>query len=89
MKTWVVKIGTSILRGNEDQSTEQVIESLCKSLTSFILKGNKVILVTSGAVGLGCKKLNLNTRPKELSALQAVAAAVSYTHLTLPTKRIV
>ena len=52
MKTWVVKIGTSILRGNEVQSTEQVIESLCKSLTSFILKGNKVILVTSGAVGL-------------------------------------
>ena len=40
MKTWVVKIGTSILRGNEDKSTEQVIESLCESLTSFILKGN-------------------------------------------------
>ena len=67
MKTWVVKIGTSILRGTEDKSTEQVIESLCKSLTSFILKGNKVVLVTSGAVGLGCKKLNLNKRPKELS----------------------
>ena len=86
MKTWVVKIGTSILRGNEDQSTEQVIESLCKSLTSFILKGNKVILVTSGAVGLGCKKLNLNTRPKELSTLQAVAAVGQVNLMTLYEK---
>ena len=74
MKTWVVKIGTSILRGNDEKSTLEVIEILCKSLTSFILKGNKVVLVTSGAVGLGCKKLNLKTRPKELSVLQAVAA---------------
>ena len=46
MKIWVVKIGTSILRGDEDQSTEQVIESLCKSLTSFILKGNKAVSYT-------------------------------------------
>ena len=59
MKKWVVKIGTSILRGNEDKSTEQVIESLCKSLTSFILKGNKVILVTSGAVGLGLSLIHI------------------------------
>ena len=59
MKKWVVKIGTSILRGNEDQSTEQVIENLCESLTSFILKGNKVILVTSGAVGLGLSLIHI------------------------------
>ena len=74
MKTWVVKIGTSILRGTDEKSTEEVIAILCKSLTNFTLKGNKVVLVTSGAVGLGCKKLNLKTRPKELSTLQAVAA---------------
>ena len=74
MKIWVVKIGTSILRGTDEKSTEEVIEILCKSLTNFILKGNKIILVTSGAVGLGCKKLNLNKRPKDLSTLQAVAA---------------
>ena len=86
MKTWVVKIGTSILRGNNEKSTDQVIESLCKSLTDFILKGNKVILVTSGAVGLGCKKLNLNTRPKELSTLQAVAAVGQVNLMTLYDK---
>jgi len=83
MKIWVVKIGTSILRGNDEKSTEQVVEILCKSLTSFIFKGNKVVLVTSGAVGLGCKKLNLNTRPKELSTLQAVAAVGQVNLMTL------
>ena len=83
MKTWVVKIGTSILRGTNEKSTEEVIESLCKSLTNFTLKGNKVILVTSGAVGLGCKKLNLYKRPKELSTLQAVAAVGQVNLMTL------
>ncbi len=86
MKTWVVKIGTSILRGTDEKSTEEVIESLCKSLTNFILKGNKVVLVTSGAVGLGCKKLNLNARPKELSTLQAVAAVGQVNLMTLYDK---
>ena len=31
MKTWVIKIGTSILRGTEETSTEEVIETLCNS----------------------------------------------------------
>ena len=88
MKTWVVKIGTSILRGTDDKSTNEVIESLCKSLTGFILKGNKVVLVTSGAVGLGCKKLNLKTRPNELSMLQAVAAVGQVNLMTLYDKTL-
>ena len=74
MKTWVIKIGTSILRGTDKISTEEVIENLCKSFTNFLLKGNKIVLVTSGAVGLGCKKLNLKARPTDLSTLQATAA---------------
>ena len=74
MKIWVIKIGTSILRGTEKKSTDEVIETLCKSFTNFLLKGNKIVLVTSGAVGLGCKKLNFETRPVELSTLQATAA---------------
>ena len=74
MKTWVIKIGTSILRGTEEKSTEEVIENLSRSFTSFLSKGNKLILVTSGAVGLGCQKLNIKTRPNDLSTLQATAA---------------
>ena len=74
MKLWVIKIGTSILRGSDEFSTEETIRRLCHYVSNFISKGNKLILVTSGAVGLGCKKLNLNQRPKELTSLQAIAA---------------
>ena len=74
MKTWVIKIGTSILRGTEEISTEEVIETLCRSFTNFLSKGNKLILVTSGAVGLGCQKLNIKARPIDLSTLLATAA---------------
>ena len=74
MKLWVIKIGTSIIRGTENISTEEVIKKLCNQINNFITKGNKVVLVTSGAVGLGCKKLSLKQRPKELSDLQAMAA---------------
>ena len=74
MELWVIKIGTSIIRGSDNISTEEVIRNLCEQINNFISKGNKVVLVTSGAVGLGCKKLSLNQRPKELSHLQAMAA---------------
>ena len=83
MKIWVIKIGTSILRGTVNISTEEVIETLCKSFTSFLSEGNKIVLVTSGAVGLGCKKLNFKTRPHELSTLQATAAVGQVNLMTL------
>ena len=74
MELWVIKIGTSIIRGTENISTREVIKKLCDHIYNFISRGNKVVLVTSGAVGLGCKKLSLKQRPKELSHLQAMAA---------------
>ena len=45
MKIWVIKIGTSILRGTEERSTEEIIETLCRSFSSFLLKGNKLVPV--------------------------------------------
>ena len=86
MKTWVIKIGTSILRGTEETSTEEVIENLSRSFTSFLSKGNKLILVTSGAVGLGCQKLNIKKRPNDLSTLQATAAVGQVNLMTLYDK---
>ena len=83
MKLWVVKIGTSILRGDDSTSTERVIKNLCHNIHNFMSYGNKVVLVTSGAVGLGCKKLSLKKRPKELSKLQAIAAIGQVNLMTL------
>ena len=88
MKLWVIKIGTSILRGNEKTSTEKVIKTFCESINNFILKGNKVVLVTSGAVGLGCKKLSLKERPHDISSLQAAAAVGQVNLMTLYEKEM-
>ena len=88
MDLWVIKIGTSILRGSEQISTAEVIKTLCKSINNFICKGNKVVIVTSGAVGLGCKKLCLNHRPHDLTHLQAIAAIGQVKLMTLYEKEM-
>jgi len=70
----VIKVGTSLLRGQEDRSTEQVIGDLAASLCGLWQRGEPVVLVTSGAVGLGCHALGRHSRPSEVEALQAAAA---------------
>lgn len=75
MKTIVVKIGTSSLTrpetGNLALST---IASLVETLTNLRQEGNRVILVSSGAVGVGCARLCLTERPRHLNIKQAIAA---------------
>jgi len=80
MKTWVIKIGTSLLRGNGEYTTLDIINHYCSHIARAQKKGNKVILVTSGAVGLGCQKMSFNIRPKEIISLQA-SAAIGQLHL--------
>jgi glutamate 5-kinase len=70
----VVKVGTSLLRGSADRSTAAVITDLATSLARCRQRGESIVLVTSGAVGLGCSALALERRPSELVALQAAAA---------------
>ena len=88
MKLWVIKIGTSLLRGSDEFSTEMVIHRLCNYISNFVSKGNKVVLVTSGAVGLGSKKLNLDKRPYDLPSLQAIAAVGQVSLMTLYEKEM-
>jgi len=70
----VVKVGTSLLRGSAERSTAAVITDLAASLARCRQRGESILLVTSGAVGLGCSALALERRPSELVALQAAAA---------------
>ena len=74
MSLWVIKIGTSLLRGKENLPTRQVIEEYCSCLAAAMKKGHKIILVSSGAVGLGCNCLKIKDRPIDLASLQAVAS---------------
>ena len=70
----VIKVGTSVLRGAGGRDTEQVIADLAASLCNLWQRGEPVVLVTSGAVGLGCTALGQSRRPSELEGLQAAAA---------------
>lgn len=71
----VVKVGTSILRGDAQRETGTVIAELARVLSHCCQQGRSVVLVSSGAVGLGSRRLGDTRRPRELLQ-QQVAAAV-------------
>ena len=66
----VVKIGSSTLVANETAAAE-----LATELASFCSRGYGFVLVTSGAIAIGCSRLGYRSRPKEMAKLQAAAAA--------------
>jgi glutamate 5-kinase len=80
MTTWVIKIGTSLLRGSHEYTTFDIINNYCSCISKAQRNGDKVILVSSGAVGLGCHKMSFKTRPNEIISLQA-SAAIGQLHL--------
>ena len=72
-QTLVVKIGTSSLtdRGRLALAT---LGSLVETLAHLRGRGYRVVLVSSGAVGVGCGRLNLKEKPRKMALKQAVAA---------------
>ena len=76
MTLWVVKLGTSLLRGD----TPGTIAGYAASIAAAMQRGDRCVLVTSGAVGLGCQRLAMTHRPDSVVALQA-AAAIGQGHL--------
>ena len=74
MKLWTIKIGTSLLRGSAEFDTEYMINAYCRCIARAKDKGDQIIIVSSGAVGLGCNRLGIKKRPNDLNELQAIAA---------------
>ncbi|MEM0980814.1 MAG: glutamate 5-kinase [Cyanobacteria bacterium P01_H01_bin.58] len=72
--TIVVKIGTSSLTKSNRQLAISVIACLVETLSTLRSQGHQVVLVSSGAVGVGCARLGLTERPKAMAMKQAVAA---------------
>jgi glutamate 5-kinase len=73
-KRIVVKVGTSTLCHGGRGLNFRNIERLARTLADIRNAGHEVILVSSGAIGAGCGKLNLPERPTDLRVKQAVAA---------------
>lgn len=74
-QTLVVKIGTSSLtQPASGQLALSTIANLVETLTQLRQLGHRVVLISSGAVGVGCSRLNLKERPKKIALKQAIAA---------------
>ena len=73
-KRIVVKLGTSTLTHKTGKLNIRRIERLVKNLADLHNAGNELLIVSSGAVGLGMAKLNLMQKPKETPLKQACAA---------------
>ena len=70
----VVKIGTSTLAHPTGHLNIRRVEELCKTMSDIKNAGHEVILVSSGAIGMGVGKLGLRERPKDIPTKQAAAA---------------
>lgn len=70
----VVKVGTSTLTYENGRLNLRRIESLVRVLSDIKNSGREIILVTSGAIGVGAGQLGLKERPRDIGGKQAAAA---------------
>lgn len=79
IKRIVIKLGTNVLRNDEGEVALSRIYSFIEDIAKLVKSGNEVIVVTSGAVGLGKKKLNLATTDGD--GVKQACAAVGQSRL--------
>ena len=70
----VVKVGTSTLTYGDGKVNLRRMEQLCRTLSDLQNAGRKLVLVSSGAIGVGMGKLGWPSRPEETEKKQALAA---------------
>ena len=70
----VVKVGSSLVTNEGRGLDEAAIGEWCRQLARLAAQGKEVIMVSSGAIAEGMKRLGWTTRPSEVPALQAAAA---------------
>ena len=70
----VVKVGTSSLTHDTGRLNLHNMERLARTLSDLEGMGHEIVLVSSGAIGVGTTKLGLKERPRELRMKQAAAA---------------
>ena len=73
-KRIVVKVGTSTLTYENGKMNHGNIDKLCRGIADLWNSGREVILVTSGAIGVGIGSLNLPEKPDDIPEKQAIAA---------------
>ena len=70
----VVKVGTSTLAHPTGKLNVQRTRALCETLSDLKNAGHEIVLVSSGAIGMGVGKLGLKSRPEDIPTKQAAAS---------------
>ena len=70
----VIKVGTSTLAHSTGLLNIKRVEQMCKVISDLKNAGNEIVLVSSGAIGMGLGKVGLTKRSGDISTLQAGAA---------------
>ncbi|MCZ7400596.1 MAG: glutamate 5-kinase [Candidatus Methanoperedens sp.] len=74
LKKIVLKIGTSSLSNEDGSFNRRLTEDIARQVAHLRKLGKTVIIVSSGAIGIGVIELNMQTRPREIPLRQAAAA---------------
>ena len=70
----IVKIGSSLIVDKNKKIRKKWLSSFAKDIKKLKSKNKKIVIVSSGAIALGCKKMNLNKINLKLDKSQAVAS---------------
>ncbi len=72
--TLVVKLGSSIVAADDGELRVDVLDSVCEQVAALEKGGERVVMVTSGAIARGMRLMELAKRPKAMDELQAASA---------------
>jgi glutamate 5-kinase len=72
--TLVVKLGSSIVAADDGELRVEVLDSVCEQVAELEQGGERVVLVTSGAIARGMRLMGLPARPRAMDELQAASA---------------
>ncbi|WP_130536621.1 glutamate 5-kinase [Thiomicrorhabdus indica] len=73
-KRWVIKIGSALLTDDGKGLNKQALGQWVEQMVELKRQGIEVVIVSSGSVAEGMKRLGWQTRPKQLNELQAAAS---------------
>ena len=72
--TLVVKLGSSIVAADDGELRADVLDSVCEQVAQLEQGGERVVMVTSGAIARGMRLLEMPVRPRAMDELQASSA---------------
>jgi glutamate 5-kinase len=72
--TLVVKLGSSIVAADDGSLRTDVLDSVCEQVGQLERGGERVVMVTSGAIARGMRLMELPVRPRAMDELQAASA---------------